>query len=101
VKWCLVAVSHRSKPRVAWHNGFHSTNHPCYELPILLQLHVPLLLLLPQMPLDDIQSLMDETAEAKEYQVGLVGSMDVGKDGTCGVGCALHCCWSAASAVAL
>jgi hypothetical protein len=29
-----------------------------------------LVLLLPQMPLDDIQSLMDETAEAKEYQVG-------------------------------
>jgi hypothetical protein len=29
-----------------------------------------LLLLLLQMPLDDIQALMDETAEAKEYQVG-------------------------------
>jgi hypothetical protein len=29
-----------------------------------------LLLLLLQMPLDDIQNLMDETAEAKEYQVG-------------------------------
>jgi hypothetical protein len=28
-------------------------------------------LLLLQMPLDDIQALMDETAEAKEYQVGL------------------------------
>jgi hypothetical protein len=27
------------------------------------------LLLLLQMPLDDIRSLMDETAEAKEYQV--------------------------------
>jgi hypothetical protein len=32
---------------------------------------MPLLLLVPllQMPLDDIQKLMDETAEAKEYQV--------------------------------
>jgi hypothetical protein len=27
--------------------------------------------LLLQMPLDDIQSLMEETAEAKEYQVSL------------------------------
>jgi hypothetical protein len=29
-------------------------------------------LLLLQMPLDDIQSLMEETAEAKEYQVSLL-----------------------------
>jgi hypothetical protein len=33
------------------------------------QSHCCWCLMLLQMPLDDIQSLMDETAEAKEYQV--------------------------------